>query len=121
MARKSKKKKKAINWTAVVWTLFVVNVLFGLIYSPITSIRRLRVLGAQPHDLNRISSLAEGLTGKPFGKVDAAQLESQILGQRDVYNASLSHNIFGSAILRVQYRRPVAVLESLPHTYLDDQ
>ena len=121
MARKSKKKKKAINWTSVVWTLFVVNVLAGLFFSPITSTRHLRVLGAQPHDINRITSLAENLSGKPFGKVDAAGFESQILAPRDVYDAKLSHNIFGSAMLKVQYRKPVAVLASLPHTYLDDQ
>ena len=119
MARKSKKTKRAINWTAVVWTVLIVNVLVGLMFSPITSVRHLRVLGAQPHDLQRIDSLAEALRGRPFARVGALQLESAVLGQRDVYNAKLTHNLFGSAILTVKYRTPIAVMANDPHIFLD--
>jgi hypothetical protein len=122
MPRKSKKKKrKAINWPVVIWTLFVLNVLWGLLYSPLTSIRHMRVVGAQPHDAQRIDSLAQNLRGRPFARVGAAQFESAVLGQRDVYDARLSHNLFGSALVKVTYRQPVAVLGSDPHTYLDGQ
>ena len=120
MARKSKRKKKtSLNWTAIVWTLFVFNLLLGLFFSPITSIRNMRIVGAQPHDQDRIQSLAQALRGRPFGRVGAKQFESDILRQRDVYSASLSHNLFGSALVRVQYRTPIAELSGFPRTYLD--
>jgi hypothetical protein len=119
MARKSK--RKAINWKVIVWTLFAANMLLGLMYSPMTSVRNIRIQGAQRHDEGRIGSLAQALRGRPFARVAAEQFESAIMRQRDVYHASLSHNLFGSAIAKVEYRRPVAVLLSMPHTYLDDQ
>ena len=105
MARKSKRKKKktSLNWPTIVWTLFVFNLLLGLFLSPITSIRNMRVIGAQPHDQDRVQSLAQALRGRPFGRVGAKQFESDILRQRDVYSATLSHNLFGSALVRLQY------------------
>lgn len=103
------------------WTLFVVNVLVGLLFSPMTSIRKLRVLGAQPHDEDRLTSLGHALQGRPFARVGVTQLESDVLRQRDVYDARLSHNLFGSAVLTLKYRRPIAELVGAPHTYLDDQ
>ena len=119
MARKSKRKKKALNWPAIVWTLFVANVLLGLFFSPMTSVRHVRVVGAQPHDEDRIQSLAQSLRGRPFGRVGAKEFESSVLQQRDVYEATLSHNLFGSALVKVQYRTPVATLAGFPRTYLD--
>lgn len=121
MARKSKKKKRSINWSSVIWVLFVANILLGILFSPMTSVRHIRIVGAQPHDLERIGSLAQSLRGRTFGRVGAAEFESEVMQQRDVYNANLSHNLFGSAVLMVSYRQPVAVLAGEPHTYLDSQ
>jgi len=123
MARKSKKKRKkgrSINWPAVLWTVLVLNIAVGLMYSPLTSIRRMRILGVQPHDTDRLKSLSAELNGLPYMSVPVTRFEGQILGSRDVMSAELSHNLFGSAILTLQYRQPVATLVDSPHTYLDN-
>src|SRR5579885_495653 len=121
MARKSKRKSRAINWNAVLWTTLIANILLAVLFSPLTSIRRLRVMGAESYDQDRISNLAKTLDGKPFALVPTVKFEGSVLGSRDVQEATLSHNLFGSAILRLTYRRPVAMLASVPHTYLDEQ
>jgi hypothetical protein len=121
MARKSKRKPRAINWTAILWVAVCFNILLGLGFSPVTSIRRLRILGAQPHDQQRFSDLAQSLRGVPAFVVSKPKFEGAILASRDVYDAKLSRNLFGSSILRVQYRKPVAVLGGAPHVYMDEQ
>jgi cell division septal protein FtsQ len=121
MARKSKRKQRFINWKAVLATVLVLNVLTGLMYSPLTSIRRMRVIGAQPHDIDRINELTKGLRGIPFLSVKSTKFEGAILASRDVSEAALSHNLFGSAILTLKYRQPVASVVGTPHAYLDDQ
>lgn len=119
MARKSK--RKSINWAPVLGAALCVNVVAGLLFSPITSVRHIRIAGAQPHDTARLASLAQGLRGVPFMIVPKTRLESSVMASRDVYNANLNHNLFGSAVLRVRYRQPVAELSNPPHIYLDSE
>jgi hypothetical protein len=120
MARKSKR-KSVINWKPVLGTALCINVIVGLLFSPITSVRHIRIVGAQPHDTQRLNALAQGLRGVPFMVVPTTKLEGSVMASRDVYNAELNHNLFGSAVLRVQYRQPVAELVDPPHIYLDNQ
>src|SRR4051812_799273 len=119
MARKSKRKSRSINWTPILWMALTFNIVLAMLFSPLTSIRHLRIIGAQPHDLPRFNELSKKLRGKPFMSVSPTEFESSVLASRDVYDAQLSHNLFGSAILRLKYRTPVAVLDGSPHTYLD--
>lgn len=118
MARKSK--RKAINWGPVLGVLLALNVALGLAFSPVTSIRRMRILGSQPHDKARLENLAKSLRGVPYLLVSTNTVESAVLAPRDVYSASLSHNLFGSAVLRVAYRQPVAALAGQPNIFMDD-
>ncbi len=119
MARKSK--RKSINWKPVLGTALCLNVVFGLLFSPLTSVRNIRVVGVQPHDLERLDGISQRLRGVPFMLVPTTKLEGMAMAPRDVYNADLSHNLFGSAVLRLQYRQPVAELADAPHIYLDNQ
>src|SRR5947207_2729037 len=119
MARKSK--RRAINWGPAFGAALFANVVLGLLFSPLTSVRRIRVIGAQMHDAQRLANLAQGLRGVPFMLVPATNLESSALAPRDVYNASLAHNLFGSAVLRIGYRQPVAILVDVPRIYLDNE
>lgn len=120
MARK-RKKRRAINWAPLLGLLLAVNIVLGLLFSPVTSVTRLRVVGAQPHDVKRIGLLGQSLQGIPSSRIQVGRFESQVLSQRDVYTADLSRNLFGSAVLHMKYRRPVAQLMNVPHAYLDDQ
>lgn len=120
MARK-RKKRRAVNWSPVLGALLTVNVILGLLFSPVTSVTRARVVGAQPHDVKRLTSLLQSLRGTPSSRIQVGQFESQVLAQRDVYSADLSRNLFGSAVVHLKYRRPVAQLVNMPHAYLDDQ
>src|SRR5690242_13122103 len=103
MARKSKRKQRFINWKAVLTTVLVLNVVMGLMYSPLTSVRKMRVIGAQPHDVDRIDELTKTLRGIPFMSVNKTKFEGAILASRDVSEAEMSHNLFGSAVLRLKY------------------
>lgn len=119
MARKSK--RKAINWGPAIGAALGANVVLGLLFSPLTSVRHIRIVGAQPHDAQRLAALAQGLRGVPFMLVPTTRIEGAVMASRDVYNASLAHNLFGSAVLRIGYRRPVAALADAPHIYLDNE
>lgn len=121
MASSRRKKRRKISWTPVLLLGFVLALVLGLFYSPITAVRNFRVVGAQPHDQDRIANLARGLTGVPFGRVNVHAFETAVLRGRDIYTAQLSHNVFGSAVLRLQYRQPVATVQGpgFKNLYLD--
>lgn len=120
MARK-RKKRRAINWGPAIAALLILNVAIGLTFSTVTGVRKLRIINAQPHDKKRLQALAQTLVGTPYSRVDVNQFESQVLSGRDIYTADLSHNLFGLAVLRLQYRRPVAQVINSPQTFLDTQ
>ena len=119
MARKSK--RKSINWKPVLGAALCFNVVLGLLFSPMTSVRHIRVVGVQPHDAERLNGISQSLRGVPFMLVPTTKLEGMAMAPRDVYNADLNHNLFGSAVLRLRYRQPVVELVNDPRIYLDDQ
>jgi hypothetical protein len=123
MASSRRRKKRAVNWLPVIIVMLAASFVLGLFYSPITAVRNLRIVGVQPHDRNRVTQLAQSLEGVPYGRVDVLAFESSVLRGRDIYDADLSHNVFGSGVLRLKYRRPIAAVQGagLSRIYLDDR
>ncbi len=107
-----------IRWAPVLWLLLISNVIAGLLYSPLTSIRRVRAEGAPRWDEERLASILEPLKGVPCAQIRAAEVESAALSDPEVRSARFDRNLFGSAVLSVGYRQPVAALAGHPNVVL---
>lgn len=88
-----------------------VNLLAGAAYSPVTAVRRVRVEGAPQADAERLTRLLQSLRNVPCARVNPRILESRALENPELRSASLSRNLFGSAVLRVARRVPVARMD----------
>ncbi len=96
----------------------LVNVVAGVALSPVTAVRRVRVEGAPMADRARLTGLLQRLKGVPCARVDARSVEAEALQNSELRGASLSRTPFGSAVLRVARRSPVARLYAWPDTGL---
>lgn len=103
-----KRSKKPLPWRAILWTMFLGNTLAGLVLSPVTAVRTVRVVGAPQWDELRVQSILEGLKATPVLAIDVAKVETEVQAASSVDSARLSRTPFGSAKLEVVYRQPVA-------------
>lgn len=110
--RKPKRGKRfLVNWVAVLWVIAACNLAAGLIWSPVTSVRKLRVTGVTPQDLVRIEAAAQTLRGVPALHVDGARFETLVQAHPSVAKAQIRLNLFGRGLLEVERRRPVAAIQ----------
>jgi hypothetical protein len=123
--RKTKKRKKSTKlWTRpadptpLLWATLAIVVASGLAYSPATSIKSVRIVGAAPYDRDRLQELAQTLRARPYLRVDTDRLQSLVLEARSVGNAQFRGNLFGRGVLKVTYLRPVAAIAENPGHYL---
>jgi len=126
MARKRKRKTRSRSQPkpklrAVLWVLLLANIAAGVVWSPVTSIRKVRVTGARDDDRQRLAGVLAALRDVPCARVDRPLIETGVLAESDVRSAVLRRNPFGRATLRVGYRRPVARLEALPEVLLSNE
>ncbi|MEX2243939.1 MAG: hypothetical protein WD716_08850 [Fimbriimonadaceae bacterium] len=123
--RKTKKRKKSTKlWTKkadltpLFWALLAVVVATGLAYSPATSVKSVRIVGAASFDRARLDEVVQTLRARPYLRVDTDRIQSLVLEGRDVGDARFQGNLFGRGVLEVTYRRPVAALADSPGRYL---
>jgi hypothetical protein len=117
MARRRKRKLKA---GVLIWALVLVNLVAGLLFSPITSAAHIRVVGARGSDKKRIDRELDWLRDKPCLAVNAASVEEQVMRRPDVRAASLSRNIFRRAQLEISYYEPVALVQGTKNVVLTE-
>ena len=98
-----------------------VNLVVGVAYSPVTAIRRVRVEGAPKADEVRLTKLVQKLRGVPCIRIDPRFVESEALQNPELRSATLSRTPFGSAVLRVGKRTPVARVFAAPSVGLTAQ
>ncbi|MCB8933579.1 MAG: hypothetical protein H6534_09065 [Chthonomonadaceae bacterium] len=98
----------------MLWLLLLVNTGFGVVFSSVTAVRKVRVVGAREYDRQRLETILDALREVPCARVDRPAIETAVLAEGDVAKASLERNPFGRATLRVTYRRAVAELEGHP-------
>jgi cell division septal protein FtsQ len=99
--------------------LFLFGVLvYGIGWSPITSVTNVRIEGAKGADRQRLQGIAEGIKGTPYLQVNNRLVESAVLDHPEVHAAEFSGNLFGSGLIRVTYREPVASLGGSPGVML---
>lgn len=124
MAKGSKRVRRGgrriFLWGPILWLCVTVNLGAAAYASLATRVTTLRVVGAMSHDQMRISRIVQQLRDTPVLRINAKQVESDILSAADVRDAKLSLSPFGSAVLTVTYRRPVAEMEEIPGVLMDD-
>jgi cell division septal protein FtsQ len=108
-----RRKRRQIAWGPVLTILLVVNIVAGVFASKLTSIVKVRVEGAQLDDQSRIRALLQRIHDQPALKVNRFAVESNIAGKSAVSKVEMTRNIFGRALVTVEYRRPVAKIAGL--------
>ena len=98
----------AFPWGTVLVALLLANLAVGAWLSPITSIRTLRIEGVSEARRGTYVRYAQLLQGRPALNVSPREFESTVLKDPAVENASFRRSPFGSANLRVFYRRHIA-------------
>ena len=100
--------KPAFPWGTALAALLIGNLAVGAWLSPITSVRTLRVEGVSEARRGTFVRYAQLLKGRPALNLNPRQFESTILKDAAVENVEFRRSPFGSANLRVSYRRPIA-------------
>lgn len=118
-APKGKSPRRRVHWPRMLALLVVVNVALGLTLSPVTAIRTARVIGAPADDEARLRQLFADVRQTPALRLNRTAFESRVLERDDLRSVRLTHNLFGSAVLRVEPRRAVARLAGHAGSWLD--
>lgn len=125
MARRKPKRRpnrvrRHLNWAPVLWLGFVVSTVLGVLYSPLTVLRKVIVMDVPSFDEARIQGIVRNYEGMAFASVPGTKIESDALKMSIIKEAKFSHNPFGSGRLELAYRTPVARLEGANKTALDE-
>jgi len=86
----------------------IANVYAGIKWSRLTAITKVRVVGALPEDQQRISDELGAFANIPALQVNPRKVETQLYGRSAVEKVSVSRNVFGRAVVELEYRTPVA-------------
>ncbi len=116
-----KRNRLRLRWKPILWLLFLTTLATGAWFSPATSLRSVRIEGAIPDDRERLKRIVAQLTSTPNVRIDPRITESAVLALPEAQSAVLTRSLFGSALLKVSYRTPVAKLLGHPNVALSDQ
>ncbi len=117
--RPAVRKRRKPNWGPILWLLVFVNVGAGVLASPLTAVRKVRIVGAPMGERGRLVGLVQTLHGRPSAILNPRALETRIFENRAVENADFRRSLFGSATLTLGYRVPVARIAGTDGQYLD--
>ena len=119
--RKSRRPRRLIPWKPVLGVLLAANIVAGILYSPATRIRSVRVVGAREDDKERIKGRLEKLQDIPYMQANLRRAESDLQTYPGLRKAELKGNLFGRAILKLEYRRPIARLLESTNMAMDEE
>ncbi len=117
--RRAPRTRRPFPLSAVLWTLVVVNVTVGLFVSPLTSLRKVRVLGAAASDQTRIESEIQRWRDVPVLRLGQDWAQYRLENNSEVKSSTLDKNVLGRAVVRIQLRQPVARFVNT-RLYLDE-
>jgi hypothetical protein len=100
------------DWTWHLWGLFGLNLVIGLVASPVTSATTIRIVGAPLIEQPRLERLAQLIDDRPYFLVDKDQVRSGAMENRAVQSAEYQANLFGRGVVTLRYRKAVATLGS---------
>jgi len=119
--RRQRRWVRPIEFAPWLWGALVLNVVVGLLFSPVTAISHLRIVGAQSYDRGRLSNIGQSIKRRPLLRVNEQSVRSRALENQAVASASYRANLFGRGVLTVRYRRPVARVAGQENLYLSDR
>ncbi len=105
MARKA---RKAFPWGPAVWIVLAINVVVGLLISPATALRIVRVDHASPEQSVAVENSLRKLAGVPFLRAKLNESIARIEAMPSVRYAKVNANVFGRAVVDIQPRTAVA-------------
>jgi len=111
-AKSRSTKRASLNWGPILAFATGLNVAFGLFYSPSTSLRHVKVLGAGSGDTIRIKQLLNRRADVATMQVDPLDVMSAVKTNPEVNRVSYKANCFGQAELKIWLKQPVARIES---------
>ena len=117
--RRPKRRGPPPPWRTIFATLLVANVVAGLLYSPVLSVRRVVVEGASEGEAPELAAALAALRGHPILRVDGTPIEGAALAESRFAGADFRRSLFGSARVRLVRRTPVAVLVGKPPLMVD--
>ncbi|MBN9502494.1 MAG: hypothetical protein BGO01_13845 [Armatimonadetes bacterium 55-13] len=107
MARR-RRKRRPLAYGPIFATLLVVNIVMGIRYSRLTSITKVRVIGAAKGDEHRIKAILARYHDIPALQINANALMTTLNSRSAVNRVDVTRNIFGRAVVSMDYRMPVA-------------
>jgi cell division septal protein FtsQ len=110
-----------VDWGPLLWVLLVANVASGLYFSPITAVRKVRIVGADESQRGQLVHALQLLKDRSALGLDPREFESVVLKNGAVRNADFRRSLFGSASLRIENRKAVAAVEGSAGAYLDEE
>lgn len=118
MPKKRKKRRgpPPISAEALFWSLFAINLVLGCFLSPITSVRKAKVIGAHPESHADIEADLKQLEGVPYALIRRGWVENRLLLDGSASAVEWKGNIFGRVGFTLLPRQAVArvVGEGLP-------
>lgn len=112
MARR--RKRRPLNLPPILAILLIANVGAGVAYSRLTSVVKVRVVGAAEADRERIEGILGDLKDKPALSINPRAVETRLSERSAVAKAEMTRNVFGRAVVTVEYRRAVAKIVGRP-------
>lgn len=121
MAYKRRRKHKLkINWT-LFWLLTFCSVLVaGLFTSELTHLNTVRIEGVPTYDQDRINTIIKKFQKVPALQINPLEVQSYVEENTQIASSEFSRNVFGRALLKVRYRKPIARLGKTGHLYVDE-
>jgi hypothetical protein len=115
-----RRRRRRLKPAPILFLLLLANVAVGLSFSPLTSVTKARVIGAEPFDRPRLERLLESLSDRPSARIDPRAVETEALKIPEALDSDFRRNILGRAQLKMAYRKPVAKIDGLPSTLMDE-
>lgn len=101
------------------WLALGVNLAAGALLSPLTAVQRVRVEGVPSFDQARVAEILNSWRGVAAMRWPPQVVESRVQSGSEVHRATFHRNVFGRAVLKVDYRIPVAEIEGTHGLLLD--
>ena len=105
----------------LLWFLLVVNVVAGVLFSPATAVRKVRVVGAGPEHTAFLDEVTGDWHATPWVRLPLTNSRYQILQMPEFREVRIESNPFGRALITVTPREAVAWLDREPVMYLDTE
>lgn len=118
--KRSRRRRRApVPWGSIWIVTFLTVTWVGLYTSQLTQLSSVRVSASPYGDKQRLTNILKGFESLPALQIDPASVERSIASKRFVLNSQFTRNIFGRAVLKVEYRKPVAWIRGTKGWFVD--